>query len=257
MTNEELVIKIQDGETDLILNLWEQVEKLIRGKAIEQYNKMKGTDGNEIDDFIQQGYFAFVYAIEHFERNCGYKFTTYIDAPLKTAFAELSGYRTQKRNPLNNCISLDIPLDDSGDSDTLLSFIEEPGNRIEDLERKIWREQLKETILKAMEALPDGQRAIIEDRYYKLKTAAEISQERDISQDKIRQEENKALDLLYRERKKTGIEEFVDSQTNYYMKSSIQQYNSTGTSVTERIVIKREYLRTKFLTEEKELIENE
>lgn len=252
MTNEELAIKIQDGNSDLIIELWENVKKFIRVKAADQFNRMQGRDGNEIEDFMQQGYFAFIYAVEHFDRNSGFKFLAYIKAPLQTAFAEASGYRTEKRDPLNNCISLDMPLDDSEGSDTLLSSVEDPANGIEDIERKIWREQLKETILKALEALPDVQRAIIEDRYYKSKTIKEISQERDEPPDKIQREERKALDILHRGSKKTGIEEFIEENTNYYMKSGIQRFNSTRTSVTEHLTLNRERLRNIYLENHKE-----
>ena len=65
MSNEELAILIQDGNQDLIIDLWDNVKKFIRIKAIDQYCRMNGRDGNEIEDFIQQAYFAFIYAIKH------------------------------------------------------------------------------------------------------------------------------------------------------------------------------------------------
>ena len=246
MTNEELVIQIQDGNSELILDLWENVKKLITKKAIDQYNRMNGTDGNEIEDFIQQAYFAFIYAIEHFDRNSGFKFTTYLTDPLRNAFREASGYRTSKRDPINNCLSLDLPLDDTDDSDTLLSSIEDPSNQIENIEENIWLQQLKTILIKALEILPEDQRKIIEDRYFKSKTIEEIAQELNIPGNKVRASERNAYDSLFKNRKKTGIEQFVDDNTNYYFQWGVTKQNNTNTSTIEKIILYREKIRDEY-----------
>ena len=66
MTNEELALKIQNGERDLIPPLWEQVERFIYLKSENWYWQHEETCircGVALDDLKQVSYFAFLDAI--------------------------------------------------------------------------------------------------------------------------------------------------------------------------------------------------
>ena len=144
MSNEELAARIQAGEQELLPQLWAQVRRFVCKMAHRRYFATNGLGGVELDDLIQSGFLAVVQAVEYFKPDGEYKFLTYLDVCLKNAFASAGGYRANKRDPLLDCISLDTPLGNDSDSDTLLDLQEDPANQIEDAERRIWLEQLRE-----------------------------------------------------------------------------------------------------------------
>ena len=72
MKNEELVARIQAGESDLIETLWLQVEQFIRMMA----NKWKGQV--EMDDLIQQGFLILYTATAEYTPEHGVSFINYL-----------------------------------------------------------------------------------------------------------------------------------------------------------------------------------
>ena len=111
MTNEELALKIQNGERNLIPTLWEQVERFIYLKSENWYWQHEETCircGLALDDLKQVSYFAFLDAIRYYTSADSYKFLTYLVFPLRNRFNEACGIRTkaQAQRPLNRCKSL-------------------------------------------------------------------------------------------------------------------------------------------------------
>lgn len=81
MTNEELALKIQNGERNLIPTLWEQVERFIYLKSENWYWQHEETCircGVALDDLKQVSYFAFLDAIRYYTSADSYKFLTYL-----------------------------------------------------------------------------------------------------------------------------------------------------------------------------------
>ncbi len=74
MTNEELVAEIQAGhnEKDNLGQLWEQVQLFIR-KQVQPF-----TGKGDIDDLMQESYFAMVDAVNGFDASLGNTFLTYL-----------------------------------------------------------------------------------------------------------------------------------------------------------------------------------
>ncbi len=71
MTNEELAIKIQNGESHLIAELWEQVKGIIyrrvsREMVFDSKKNRAATIGVTKEDLYQEGYFALVDAINYY-----------------------------------------------------------------------------------------------------------------------------------------------------------------------------------------------
>ena len=93
MTNEELAVRIQQGEQDLIPKLWHQVVKFISSMA-RQYLSQKKLRGAycaaEEDDLVNQAYFGFLTAIKGFNPDKG-KFLTYLDLAIRTSFLQATG----------------------------------------------------------------------------------------------------------------------------------------------------------------------
>ena len=85
MTNEELVFRIQQGERDLLPQLWEGVRGYVAKTARSYMVIYDGRYGVEFDDLIQSGFLAMVAAVESYEPKDA-KFTTWLTYHLKTAF---------------------------------------------------------------------------------------------------------------------------------------------------------------------------
>ncbi|MBQ9165894.1 MAG: hypothetical protein IJX71_03090, partial [Oscillospiraceae bacterium] len=108
MTNEELATLAKTGDQDAYSQLWEQVRRLVVGKALRVIRAMGDTRLADLDDLTQAGYLAMVSAVEQFDPETGWKFTTYLTNAPKTAFADCTGYRTVRgrSDPIRHAASL-------------------------------------------------------------------------------------------------------------------------------------------------------
>lgn len=117
MTNEELVTRVQQGDTKLIPLLWEQVSRFIdmqAGKYLDNfpdhYRALRG-------DMVNESYTYFLMAIEKYDPERG-SFLACLGWYIRGAFEAVAyngrGNR-QKNDPLNQAVSLDIPIDDTED----------------------------------------------------------------------------------------------------------------------------------------------
>lgn len=246
MTNEELAVRIKTGERDRLLELWEQVRDLIARNAVRRYNSAPGLGGVEVDDLIQAGFIAMVEAVESFDPGAGYKFTTWLNLPLKTAFAEAGGYRSekQKMDPLHHCDSLDRPIGED-DGDTLGYFQAAPDDDLEAVERKIWLEQLRATLDRALEELPADWREILKRRYYRSHSQQAVAEALQVKKTIIHGREEKALRRLHHDRRRNHLDQFwveraLDLKTPWFLHVGPEAFVSTGTSAVEKIVLQRE-----------------
>lgn len=81
MTNEELAVRIQRGETGLYSHLWARVEKLVALLAGRYYARSQVTcarAGAQVKDLEQAGYFAMINAVESYRAETRYKLSDYI-----------------------------------------------------------------------------------------------------------------------------------------------------------------------------------
>ena len=116
MTNEELVKQIQNGEREYIEQLWEQVADLVRYLADKHLLKYPSHYQQYHEDMVQQSYFYFLKAIEGYQEEKG-SFTSYLSYYVRNAFNEVLQGRSirQQNEPLNNALSVDLPLSDTED----------------------------------------------------------------------------------------------------------------------------------------------
>lgn len=79
MTNEEIIKQIHTGadQQQLMLLLWQQNEG-ITTKICRKYSS-----ADEVDDLLQEAFFALHAAVEHFEPAAGVRFTSYYTAILE------------------------------------------------------------------------------------------------------------------------------------------------------------------------------
>lgn len=247
MSNEELALCIQQGERDKLGELWTQVEKFVSMRAGKMARHLDGFGGVTEDDLYQAGFLALVAAVETFDPGQA-GFLTWLGYHLKTAFAQAAGYRSVKRDALDFSADLDAPLPEV-DNLTLADTIEAPeaAQSFEEVERRVWLEDLRRILSSALEALPPRQREALKAHYYLGRTLQEISAEQGISAERVRQNEKKAFRTLRRNRYKNHLADFVEERTPYFLQVGASRFNTTGSSSVEEIVLIRERLRERKL----------
>ena len=248
MSNEELVAAIQAGQMELLPHLWENVEKLILWRANRLLSMLSAAGlchGVESGDLVNSGYFAVLAAVKTYEPGQR-KFSSWLLQYLQTAFAEATGYRTEKQrsDPLRYALSMDIPLEDE-DGATLGDLQADPAATIpfENVDAEIFRGQLRNALDEAISNLPDIQALVIRRHYWDQQTLEEIGEEVGKSTERLRQLEEQAIRTMRTPQNHNQLESFVDRRTPYYLHVGPQEFQRTHTSSTEKIVMLRERVR--------------
>lgn len=241
MSNEELAAEIKAGRTELYTDLWEQVQRFVIIKARQCYIVTNGAGGVEVEDLVQSGFFALVSAVRYFDSSKGVSFLSVLSNTLKTAFSTAGGYRTSKRNPLDVCCSLDMPLDsDDPEGDTLLDLMADPKDYISAQEEKMWRDDLRVVLEDALVSLPPEQKETIYRLFCAQETRSSIAASIMKPPETVRKWEGAALQRL---RQKKKIERFLDRETLFYTHVGVSSFQRTNTSAVELLVQKRESLK--------------
>ena len=241
MTAEEIAAAIQDGQTNLYADLWEQVCGFVAWQAKRYYVSTGGFGGVEVEDLIQSGYIAMLEALIYYDRAAGYKFNTILGNCLKKAFLSACGLRTSKRDPLLFSRSLNTPVgEDQEDGKVLEDVIEDPRDMLADVDQKLFLQELRPALDSALSKLPPEQRDTINRRYYQSQTYEEISKAAGIPPHTARSMERKGLDEL--RKPSAGLWRFVEESTPYYLHVGKKAFNSTETSSVEKIVLIREII---------------
>ena len=244
MSNEELVAEIQAGAVELMGQLWDQVAGLIKWKAKRIMTVLEGCPGRgvEFEDLYQSGYLAMVAAVNTYDPAAGGAFSTWLMYHLKNAFAEATGYRTQKgrQEPLNNYLSLDTPLTDDADSDDLMDVVADPAGLQwrECLEESMWRKQLQEAVGAALSTVPEQYREILRLRYWEDMTLEDVGDLRGISKERVRQMENKGIRILRQPKTASQLYTFCDF--DFYGGTGLGAFRYGGMSVQERYLVVEE-----------------
>lgn len=172
MTNEELAERIQAGEKALFADLWKQTEKLFRslcGQWWGLYSERFTERGVVFEDLMQVSFFALVDAVEAYDAEKGYKFTTYIHYPMRNRFNEALGFRNNKRDALNGSASLDAPLDsEEPDGATLGDTVADPaaGDDLQTVDEQGRVEQLRGALKYAERKCTANQRRVFRLFHY-------------------------------------------------------------------------------------------
>ncbi|MDD6490200.1 MAG: sigma-70 family RNA polymerase sigma factor [Clostridia bacterium] len=183
MENEQLVTLIQSGNRDLLPELWEQTERLVK-MLIIRYAKSKVLPNSmDIDDLLQCGYFALLQAVRAFKADNGYKFTTYLNYSVKNAIDEETG---SDRKHFKEVSYNKTVRDKDGDNVELLDLMEDSTAEY-DLIEPVELTDTQRTVIEALERLPPVQREVISKHYLKGLTLNQIATERHCTIENIRQ----------------------------------------------------------------------
>lgn len=210
MTNEELVARIRAGERDRILELWAQVERLVRKCAQRWDRAFEGRNGATIEDYAQAGFIGFLRAIDYYQAERGAKFSTILCECIKTPFADTAGARTvrQSKEPLREPISLDAPATTDEDSEPLGNFIEDPQGESAFLE--VEDQQLHDALEAALATLSPEELKVIRLRYWHDFTLDQIAAELGGSQGYAKKVHDSALRKLRHPSRSRELRAYID-----------------------------------------------
>lgn len=244
MSNEELAVRIQSGETELYGELWDQVAGLIKWKAnrvMTSLELQRNSCGVEFDDLCQCGYLALAAAVADY-RPGGGSFNTLFMYRLKMVFAEATGYRTKrgKHEPLNNAASLDKTVDDETDGTPLGEFVPDPkaAATMAAVEEREFRWQLHEAIEAALATIPEPYSEVLRLRHYQGLSLAEVGDIRGVGAERVRQMENKAIRQLRKPSIACHLRPFCDF--DFYCGTGMGAFRNSGISIQERYLLLEE-----------------
>lgn len=246
MTNEELAVEIQNGKTEYLPILWNQVERFIALKANKIYTKLLN-DPNlaiaiEFDDLYDSGYFAMLQAVKYFKPETGYTFLTFLGLPLRNVFNDIIFGRSgtthlKKCDPINLSISLDTPVGTDTDL-TIGDTIADDTDVAEEVLSGIEQQELHNDLEKALKELTEPQEQVLRLKYYEGLSISQIGEELGVTPSRVQQIRTDGLREL---RRRKDLEKYIDKHTDFYLRTSVKSQKSP----VELIVQKREDLRAR------------
>jgi RNA polymerase sigma factor (sigma-70 family) len=245
MTNEEFAIRIKSGEHGLMGELWEQNTGIFKLKAFrlyDQYRDRCASSGVELDDIVQISYFALCDAVTAFPIDGEYKLLSYIKYPLLNRFHSLVGIRSSKRDPLDQCGSLNETIGDDENAERI-DFLADPNSDapFEAALDNLFQSELHDALETEISKLPDNRAAAIRGRYFENKSQGEIAAEMRVSNTYVQHLEREGLRKL---RRVTYLQAFHDELLAElaYKHRGLKTFRETGESSVEIAVIRAEYL---------------
>lgn len=200
MTNEEIVILIQQGQKEYCSELWELVSKLIN-MMIGKYAERRTLPNDiEKEDLLQCGYFAMLAAVKAYDRNKEYKFNSYLSFHVKNAVntAINHGRRSNSTVDIKEFSYNKTISGDDGEETELLELMQDESTlyeyehlEVSDIQKHVWE---------AVAELPERQGEIIRRYYLKGESLTDIAKEKDVAVENIRVRKNEGLKMLFKNR---------------------------------------------------------
>lgn len=158
-------------------------------------------------------------------------------------YLELSGKQLallKKAAQMSHTASLDMPIGEEDGKATLCDTLKADYDTEQEVLERVQQEQLKETIWKAVDSLPERQADIIRKRYAEGKTLQETGESIGITRERVRQEEYKAFRALRNPRRFERLHSFADSMiySRALRGNGVERFNTTWTSSTEDVALK-------------------
>lgn len=258
-----LVAQIKTGQRDLMLKLWGELERLCAWYCRRLYRQLPDSFMLEYDDLYDCGYIALCDAVEHCDLNAGTKFSSYYLFYLVSSIYRENRLPQGRRGPdgkkkadpviADHAKSLDAPLEGSDDKPTTLAEIlrspqsddgEDVG--IAGAIDRIFREELHQALERLISELSQEEQHIIRRKYYDGVDCTVIADELGISGHQVTKSEDKALIGLRHRGKDIHLEQFLDSQINYYSGTGLQRFKESCESAVERLAGRRMDLEARY-----------
>lgn len=162
MSNEELAVAVKGGNGEALLTLWAQVRRLA-WKFMPRWRTAAEAGGLTSEDLEQVAFLALLRAVEAFDAERGFRFSSFFTTSLRAEVFAAAGIRTEKRarDPLRAAVSLDVPLTDDEADITLADTIQDPA-----AEAVIEGAALRLTVQGILAELPEDQQTALRQRYW-------------------------------------------------------------------------------------------
>lgn len=227
MTNEELALLIQQGHTEYIPQLWDNLYRLIYKLCYAMYRKNSDRFshyGITADDVLQQSYFGFLAAVKAYSPDKGFKLTSYLHYHLVNCVRPLL-----TKDALNKSESLNVLVgeEENTEKQELLpdEHSTEPFDNVE-----------QQSVYAELHALVNGlsderQRSIIEQLYFSGKSQVQVGAEMNLSPERIRVLKNAAFRELRKPKNRKRL-----SELSPYQHKSLSRFKVTFSSEVEDYV---------------------
>lgn len=245
MTNEEMAVEIKAGRMGYG-ELWTGVQRFVRQQAFIFFNHCEGRClhcGVELEDLMQCGFLALHDAVEAFNPTQGYKLLAWMKYPLKRRFNEACNLLTTRRDPLNDCTSLDNPLDDETD-DTVIDTVPDEcaAEAFDGAENRLFNDQLHNALKISMHDLSERKAEVLRRRYWNRDKLEAIAADMGVSRETVRTDENNALRRIRRGKYIHMLRPFMDELRSVYAWrcTGFQSWKENRASSVERAAEKLE-----------------
>lgn len=249
MTNEEIVIEIQRGRSDLYGQLWEQVRGFVAQLSYRRYQFVEDRGGIDVEDLVQAGYLGVVSAVESFDPEGGYSFLTALSKHLKTAFNDACGVRYERlaKDPLHFALSLDVPVDDEDPDGPTLGDLQAGADDVEGAATEtVFREELRAAIEKLLAKMNPTAADVIRAKYLTGEPVEETAERYGLTVKGLATRRTGYWNQLCVKARTTpegkDLRRFLDDNTNFYMQIGPDSFNRTHTSAPEYLAMMREDL---------------
>lgn len=150
MSNEELAQLIQGGHTEYMAQLWEQQQGLLR-KLSSRYLWRARRMCYDMEDLMQECYFALADAVAAYDPAKGWTFNSYIGYHVKNALADMLRMRNGTDKYIQ-ALSTNQPIETmDGEKYNLLTFIPGPDNVEDDALDAVELEDLRRLMREALD----------------------------------------------------------------------------------------------------------
>ena len=196
MTNEELAEAVQQGETEKLSALWNNINKLVCWKANRLLSVLGDNAKIEFTELYDTGYIALVKAAYTYKSVSG-SFAGWFMFYLKTAFAEATGYRTSKQrsDPARSALSLNTLLQEDEDG-TLEDTIPSDTDIEETIISNLWQRELHNELEDILCQIGGIQAEVIRRRYFDNMAYDRVAALLELPVEKVRQAGEAAMQRL-------------------------------------------------------------
>ncbi len=243
MDNEKLAAAAKTGDYGALMGLWESVRRLCFQIA-RRYKNMLAWAGYTHEDIEQECFIAFCKAVEAFDPESGYLFSTYLTRPVMNALRAALGIRSSRELPPVP-LSLNEPLGEMEDGDTRGSLVPDSGaeRAFEDAKTRIWNERLHDALEQCLATLEGQQAEAIRGTYYEGLTAEETGKRLNVSASKATRLKRSGQRKLRQGKNLRRLREFREEiNAGIYHGTGWNIWRYSGNSVEERAVMRLEEL---------------
>ena len=243
--------EIRQGDMSRAGILWTKHTKGLTAIIARRYGAVSPAHVT-FDDLLQSGYIAMISAAQGFEPDRGASWGTYYGWAYSGEVARLCGWGNYRRELMDTAESLDAPLPNDDNDDTTLNDIignDAPG--YDDVERRIYNEQLHNALEGVISTLKPAQQYSVRRYYFSNETHEQIAGALNMTPQRVSQIIRSSLMELGQYYNRKYLEEYIELKTPYYLMVSPARFQSTQTSPVERIAIIRETIRNRTKRDEK------